>query len=85
MFWGRPGSLLEPSCGVLEAGPGVLEAGLGVLEAGLSVLEASWDVLGSPWRVLESLFPSTGMKPQKYFLFQWNFNDFVVRDSSLVG
>ena len=69
MFWGRPGGLLEASWGVLEAGPGVLEAGLSVLEAGLSVLEASWGVLGSPWRVPESLFPSKGLKPQKYCFF----------------
>ena len=60
---------MEAGLGVLGAGLGVLEAGLGVLEAGLSVLEASWGVLGIPWRVPESLFPSKGLKPQKYCFF----------------
>ena len=35
----------------------------------MSVLEASWGVLGSPWRVPESLFPSEGLKLQKYCFF----------------
>ena len=78
--------------GVLKARLGVLEARLGVLEAGLRRLGGRTGRLGGLLGCLGFSLEGSGvvvslkrLETSKILLFQWNFNDFVVWDSRLVG
>ena len=65
---------------------------MGVLEAGLRRLGGRTERLGGLLGCLEFSLEGSGvvvsfkrLETSKILFFQWNFNDFVVRDSSLVG